>query len=637
MASKPNFEKGECINCIGIKADTIFPLCGILLGIIIIILSWLYGIHQQDIAATIFFASLIYLLLKEKLLKGNEIFQLQTAGWLAYINNISFFFIISLNLWILYTNLYTRPLSYFILVAMACVSITFEILHSNEKTLESGFILFKILVVGLLLYGGIYYEFADIYGVDTYLHNAEISIYIAAGHVVLDAPQGTFNAYYYFPIFHILASVTSILTGLNVYNSIFSSVTFPYIFSSVFVFLIGKKLVNSKVGLLAALMLVFGNYRITYGAAPIPMSLGSIFFVEILYLLLTNVSKPTYNKSIVIFLLAILALTHTIAAFIMLVTITSLYFWNKINSRLEGFNVTDSKIFLNTVGMFGVMLLAYWMYAIADPGRSSATFFDQIMSCFHHALTYDAEFATSVSEKVSPYVSTSYFEYLLDHLGYILFLGTGIVGTYTWAGDKNGSKSSLSLTMIVLFAALYGFSLMGMRTIIPSRWFIFAYVILALVSASGILRMATLIKNKFNVVTVLMIIFLMSFFMVTSTISNGDNPLYNKLSSQRLGHTKSELQGAETIEKMCDGILTPSGETILKSIDPDMVSPDYSFTGDRGKLYVLDNDAFRIPIVLGKVSQGIYYPVILDYSFKVKFELNSSKIYNNGEVYGYLV
>ncbi|AKB30499.1 hypothetical protein MSSIT_3780 [Methanosarcina siciliae T4/M] len=621
-----NFEKLEFIKSIGRRADAIFPLCGFLLGCFVIYMSLSYRIHQQDIGGTILFASLTYILLKEKLLKGNEIFQLQVPKWSAYVNNIFFFFVFSFSLWILYTNLYIRPLSYFILTAFACVSITFDILHSNEKL--SGFVLFKILIIGLLLYGGIYYEFSDIYGTDTHFHNGETSIYIERGHIVLDAPQGYFNSYYYFPIFHILTSVTSILTGLNVYDSIFSSITFPYTFSVVFIFLIGKKLVNSKVGLLAALILVFGDYRILFGAAPIPTSFGSVFFMEILYLFLVNASKPIYNKFIVIFLLVVLVLTHTIAAFIMFVTIISLYFWKKIKSYLEGFNSTDSKIFLNTIVMFGAMLIGYWLYAISVPERSSATFLDYILSSLYHALTYDAEFATSVTEKVSPYVATSYSEYFLDHLGYLFFLGTGIIGTYVWLMDENVYKSSLSLTIVVLFALLYGFSLMGMRTIMPSRWFIFVYGILALVSASGIFRMANLIENKLNIVTILTIIFLMSFFMVTSTISNGDNPLYNEKSSQRLGHKASEINGIETIGRIYNGTINP--------IDLNMVSLGYSFIEDRGKLYVLNKEAFRIPVVSKKINPGIINSVILDDSFKARFESNGSKIYNNGEIWGYL-
>ena len=66
-------------------------------------------------------------------------------------------------------------------------------------------ILIKILLIGINLYGGIYYEFhGDIYGVDTRFHNAQTETYIEKGHITLDHPSFTgTNAYYYFPIFHI--------------------------------------------------------------------------------------------------------------------------------------------------------------------------------------------------------------------------------------------------------------------------------------------------------------------------------------------------------------------------------------------------------------------------------------------------
>lgn len=47
-------------------------------------------------------------------------------------------------------------------------------------------------------------------------------------------------------------------------------------------------------------------------------------------------------------------------------------------------------------------------------------------------------------------------------------------------------------------------------------------------------------------------------------------------------------------------------------------------------------ELFRIPTVSEKISQKIINPVILDYSFKARFESNSSKIYNDREIWDYL-
>ncbi|MDI6730334.1 MAG: hypothetical protein QMD06_02180 [Candidatus Altarchaeum sp.] len=234
--------------------DLIIASGGVLLGIFIICMSQIYRLSQQDVGGTILIASAIYLLLRKRLLKTSETVDFKPTMNFMYLNNILFFLALSLCVWLLYITLYHRPIIYFVLVAVVCASIALEILYSNNKK-KDGLILIKILLVGITLYGGIYYEFDGVYGADTKLHNDIISKSISEKYI----PLG--QIYSNFPIFYLLSSSTSILTSLNVYNSIFSSMTFLFVFSVVFVFLIGQKLINTKVGLMAALMLVVGDQR----------------------------------------------------------------------------------------------------------------------------------------------------------------------------------------------------------------------------------------------------------------------------------------------------------------------------------------------------------------------------------------
>lgn len=416
------------------KLDLILASGGILLGIFIIFLSLTYSIHQQDIGGTIFIASFLYLLLRKRLVKASETFHFGATRKIIYINNIIFFIAFNFSVWLLYSILYYRPVIYFILVGIACASIALEILYADRKW--TGLVLVKILLIGITLYGGIYYEFSDIYGADTHFHNGQTTIYVEKGHIVLDAPTGWLNSYYYFPMFHLLAASTSIISSLNVHDSIFISITFSLVFSVIFVFLIGEKLINAKVGLLAALMLVVGNYRILFGAGAIPMTLGIVYYTIILYLFVVNTPKPIIKRSIVIFLSIILVLTHTIAGFIMSLTIISLVTWKYLHNYLSNNFITKFSIFLNTALVSTGLLIGYWMYAIEIPGRSSLTFFDYSVSALYRALTYDAEFATGTITKISPYISTNYSEYLLDNMGYLIFLGMGLIGTYVWIRIK---------------------------------------------------------------------------------------------------------------------------------------------------------------------------------------------------------
>lgn len=630
--------------------DLILSSGGVLLGIFIIYMSSEHGLHQEDIGGTILIASLLYILLRKRLFKTSEIFYLKPTRRLIYINNIIFFLAFSLSVWLLYIVPYYRPAIYFTLVAAACASVALEILYSGSRIKWGGIILIKILLIGIALYGGLYYEFADVYGTDTrYFHHPKIALMLERGHIL----EGT--AYSYYPMFHLMAAETSILTSLNVRDSIFSSITFLYAFSVIFVFLIGQKVINTRTGLIAALMFAFGDAVIVYGSQTIPMSLGLFFFAIILCLFIVNAPKPLYKRGLAFFLFISLLLTHTVAVFIMFVSTTFLIVWKEINKYLNKITITKLTILWSTAIAFGIIVIVYWMYSFQCPHCFS--FFDQMLYSLRNSITMDSAIASSegldyVSERISPlpsYAQSSlsdinspppYFEYILDHLGYLIFLGMGIIGTYMWLRSKDNLKVPLCLTMVSLFACLYGPPLIAIKNTAPGRWFIFIYVILSIVSAYGIFKLINLINKRYRAAIIVSIIFLISFFMIVSTISNDDNPLYNKLNSNRgqLGHTSSELQSYSTIKQVFNGKYG-GGRKMLGhgALNMEIIYLDYNFSEDAGKMYVIEEAAYIRPMFHETKYKGAGISFILPDELKIRLESNGNQIYDNNGVSGYLI
>lgn len=420
-------------------------------------------------------------------------------------------------------------------------------------------ILFKILLVGIISSAGIYYEFDGIYRVDTLFHNGQTEISAERGHITQEAPRGYRNVYYSFPIFHLLAAETSILTSLDVHSSIFASVGFLFLFSVVFIFLF------------------------------------------------------------------VVMLTHTLASLILLVILTMVFVGGKINSYLHSYKL-ETSIKSVTVTSFLVMLFGYWMHAFQSQSTST---FEYMIYAIYSGLTVDMEFA-DISD-ISVYVSSNYFEYVLDKFGYILFLFFGIVGCYIWLRDREDKyKLPFVLSMVVLFVIIYGLSLFSVRCGIPGRWFPFAYMLLAIVSALGIFKFTNIINN--NVIKnmfIVTLIFIISFFMITSTTSNKDSPLYNKEHTTKVWTTTSDIYGSKTINTIFNGTLkTPNLNTI---------SPEYNISEDVGNLYVLKESDFKYPVSIYNRSTERAIGVMLNEAIKTKISTNGNEIYDNGEVLGYLI
>lgn len=651
--------------------DLIIASGGVLLGIFIICMSQIYGLSQQDVGGTILIASALYLLLRKRFLKASETVDFKPTTNFIYLNNILFFLALSLCVWLLYITLYHRPVIYFVLVAVVCTSIALEILYSNNKK-KDGLILIKILLIGITLYGGIYYEFNEIYGNDTHAHNAIVSSYIETGHnlpeiygfSILDV-EGIIgqkyyvpevlkyeNSYYYFPIFHVIAASTSILTSMNVYDSIFLSVTFLYVFSVIFVFLIGKKLINTKVGLIAALMLVVGDYRILFGAAPIPNTLGIVFVTIILYLLIVNTPKPLHKRFITFALFIILLLTHTLSSFVLLFLLISIFLWDKVNRYLSNIQGDKLALFWSTVIVFFVLLLDYWMYAFQC--HTCRSFFDQSIYSLYTALSYQSEFV-GVTRITYPNYNITNFDYLLlllDNLGYFIFLGFGIVGTYMWLRNKDGFKMPLCITMVFMFAVVYGFPMFKVYTMLPERWWSFIYILLSLVFAYALFKLSNLINKKFRMLIVIAIIFLTCLLMVASSHSNKDSLIFYPKSVVGIAYKSSELNGMKTIHQIFNKdhpqqYIIPrfyGQKTIYQifngtysALSPNIIFPDYNFSDDEGKLYVIAKNAFKIPMLHTKLYIKKYKHYVLNDEFKIRLEANSNEIYDNGEIWGYAI
>ncbi len=526
--------------------DVIIGVASLIFGASIVYVSiGLREIYQEDLGTIVVLSSLFYLYFKKNIIKKRTI-SIHISNTIKICNNILFAISILVSMWIVWNSLYYRPATFFIFITIAAASIIFEIFYT-ENAKKHYFILIKILVLSLIVRASLYYEFSGIYGVDPWIHNELIKATIATGHVV----KGTHfrsNSYYEFPIYHIACAIVHIVSSLNIYNGIFLSMGFIASMSSIFVFFIGTKIADSRVGLLSALVLNLSEYSILWGINIMPMSLGFFFVSIIMYIILCK--NGLNYKYLMMILSYSLILTHTIATIIMYLIITVTVAVNNLYSRIENTKAKNQMIVsIGFLTLFSVVMIQMWMKTSPIESRS---FFETIMRGLIYSISNDAELVvhrpTNIAEIDTPYINT-----VLSHLGYYLLLGLGLIGSLIWLNIKNRDLHKITLVSIVLMfiICIYSFIIVSLNNILPDRWFSFMYIPLLVIGMQGLINMTNIFrKDTSRVLSIVFVIITIIFMMTTNSLVNPDNPLYPQESAIRLGYTQSELAAVVSISQM---------------------------------------------------------------------------------------
>ena len=158
-------------------------------------------------------------------------------------------------------------------------------------------------------------------------------------------------------LFHLAGATMQIVTQLSEYQAVFFSTGIIVAFSSIFVFLIGRKLTSARVGLLAALVVTLAAEFISLGAAIVPMSLGFCYFLAILYLYLCRDKRTVADNSMILLLLLALIFSHTVAAFITLLCTICIFVAYRLYRVLTKTTISNEVVTFAILGSPGLKTL----------------------------------------------------------------------------------------------------------------------------------------------------------------------------------------------------------------------------------------------------------------------------------------
>lgn len=550
------------------------------------------------------------------------------------------FVIFTLTILIVYfrSNIYERPLIYFILITLIVGMISIEIICS-QKSMHF-LLLIQIILVGISLAWSQLLIFPSLLGIDPRWHQMFTSN-IMQMHFI---PQG--YAYSKLPVFHLLISLTSLVSGLNYkFATMFSVSLFQIVCNVMFVFLLGRFLFNNdRVGLLASLLVTVANHHIYMSYWSIPTSFAAIFLVPIFYVLLkTKQAAPLSSTFISMIFMITLIFTHTITSMCMAIILFVFSITTILYSTF--FTKTKSQISLTYATLFSVVMFAWWTYA-------SGTLY-RLGSAIKWGFSLDTFMGKTPDEVILKYVNAiPLSEQIFNNVGMFLFFSSSFIGLFYMISKKYGNNNTFSVGFVGIMPLILGFfSLITQHSIIEHRWFFFAQILLSFPLAIAFLVSCNKFEHVFfKSILLSFSVMCLSFFLIFSPVSNIDNPTFSPNSSMRYALTSSELQALNTTSNMWVGTIKTDRYFSISKL---YVYNTKDF--DSLKLYEYNSEPFDQElyednfenledklILLRKEIIGkpfIMYSSLstLDFSLQSKLDvLKFSKIYDCDSVYGYL-
>lgn len=608
--------------------DTILSFFGLFIGLFLALVCYIFNFGFIDLGLTLFLSCFVYLIIKSK-----SFCQLNIPTILSrravLILNIVFIILSPILIYEMYLNNLAGLFLLIILILIFLISL--ELMSNiSYNSYNIYLILFKILIISLILRGNNFFQYPSYIGVDPWYHSLIISDIIKFGYLPIN------YSYINYPIMHLLISINCLITDETIKNSMFFTVGISEIISLVFIFLIGRLVSSAKTGILATILIAVSGYHISWGYQIIPMSLGLIFFTILIYLIFRG-SFSIKFKIISLLFIFLTILTHTITTSILLITVTIYYLTEKISLRLKKHESNTSFVSIFIVLIILTSTMAYWMYTTGFIGYFGLSIKSALMTSDINPIVANSELIDNNERQ-------------LNRMQLLLFFAFTIIGSLFCMKEKIVDIRKLIMIVgggmitLIIFVSIF----IGIDSILPDRWYVFIYVILANIAAIGIIYLINSSKNNNYIAYILIIIIILfSIFGITGPEANGGSAIYSKV-KVRSALTESELTSYNTLSRFYSGNVQSDGYSSVyfkNMTNLDMSEIIQNKISSEGQwLIVLRVNYLKISPFSVKINQnekgfGGYvskYEKVVDTNFEQSYGEKYSKIFDSNSVLGFI-
>lgn len=611
------------------ELDKTLAIVGLIFAGLLII--WLVITEGHPIYLTVGFLSFLacagYLLLRRYLHPSAAISldRIEFGSRVHLTLNILFFVLLSYSILSINQELYIRSLGYFISTALMAAVVAVEILLISSHKSGVYLTLFKIILIGLSITWSQILIFPSLVGVDSWYHQIVTSGMLDTGHI----PEGL--AYSKLPLFHLIIGETSLITGLDYKMAAMLSIGLLHVvLNSLFVFLMGRFIINTKVGLLAALLLMVASFHTWLGLFLIPMAIAAVLILPVLYLLFKlRKGNPALAISLSLLFMVVLIIAHALAtmwlAILLFVVLIGFISYNRLYHEKLTVPVSLTIAILFSVWMFG-----YWIYASGHI-FSLAKF---IKWGFSEELLGSDPFSGAVAQYI---LGVPFLEHLFNNLGMFSFFAFSLIGCFYMMSRRSGTGYSfviviggVAILTLGFISFLFGIEALG------GRWLYLAQIMLAIPLSLALFLFCGVLNKWLTKVWVMSLsVFLLSFFMIMSPVANIDNNTFSPNTMVRFAFTESELQAAATISNMWNGEiggdryyrLSVGSEIDAKYINIDGCFLTGDFTDCQDLLVMIRQEIVESAFQISTHPFKIHYDPCYNLT-----EQGFSHIYDNGSV-----
>jgi len=461
---------------------------------------------------------------------------------------VVFFLFLTISVVILSLTLYGRAWVFFLLAAIMSGVLTFQIISFAHAKRTRNLLLGQVFALFLILRLSLFEQYpSSVLGVDPWYHLSFLMSILDSGHI----PIG--STYSGFPGMHLAVITFSQITQMNAVASfVLTLMGFEFV-GFVFTFMLAELVTDTRVALLATLLLTILQTSVRWGWWLTPTTIGVSIMPLLVYALLRKTGQHAPYRFIIILLLASVIIIHEFSTFVLFVIMAALYVALRLSHWREREKRAGSSKPIGLSGalllLFAVAFFSYWVYA---SGPFGPPFVDYVL------LAVRFGFRINIRQIFAP--DLSFFDWAVTRTGVAILEALSILGLLLMICPRHGDwkKFSVALSGLTVMGVTLVVQVLGLEALLPVRWMPFAQY-LTIMAASLALFSLTRFVRRFGFRRLLLIALVSSiaFMNVMAPEASFDSPFATDRNSHRYALTTSEMAGADLITRIYQGpILT---------------------------------------------------------------------------------